>query len=273
MPYTDLDRPPLSEAALNRALVRPGGVWTGITVVPRTGSTNADLAQAVRGGGKEGQVLIAEAQAAGRGRLGRSWVSPPRSGLAISMVLRPDVPVARHGWLPLLVGLAAATAVRRLGEIDVRLKWPNDLLVDERKLAGVLAERVDSCVVIGIGLNVTLRPDELPVPTATSLAIEEAACVDREPLAKAILRDIEETYRDWIAADGDADASGLRAACLAATATIGRDIRVELPGERMLIGRATGIDSSGQLLVTTADGREHSLSAGDVVHVRPAPAT
>ncbi|GAA1735086.1 biotin--[acetyl-CoA-carboxylase] ligase [Nonomuraea bangladeshensis] len=267
--YSDLDRPPLSEAALNRALVRPGGLWTGVTVVERTGSTNADLARAAQEGAAEGAVLVAEAQEAGRGRLGRVWNAPPRSGLTFSILLRPEAPVAAQGWLPLLYGVAAASAVRRLAEVDVRLKWPNDLLIGERKLAGVLAERADDAVVVGMGLNVSLRADELPVGTATSLAVEEAACLDRDPLLRAVLREVEVHYREWAAAGGDAEACGLRAAYLAASATVGRQVRVELPGRPALIGRASGIDHSGCLEVEGPD-RLHSLSAGDVVHVRPA---
>ncbi|WP_433252118.1 biotin--[acetyl-CoA-carboxylase] ligase [Streptosporangium sp. CA-135522] len=267
-PFTDLDRPPLSQAALTRALVRPGGLWSDIAVVGRTGSTNADLAQAVRDGARQGAVVIAEAQFAGRGRLGRVWSAPPRSGLTFSVLLRPDPPPVKQGWLPLLVGLAVASAVRKVAEVDVRLKWPNDLLIGERKLAGVLAERVDSAVIVGVGLNVSVRADELPVETATSLAIEEASCVDRDPLVRAVLREIETHYREWSQADGDADACGLRAAYLAMSATVGREVRVELPGERVLTGLATGIDESGHLLVRSK-GEEHSLSVGDVVHVRP----
>ncbi|MEU8248268.1 biotin--[acetyl-CoA-carboxylase] ligase [Nonomuraea sp. NPDC048916] len=271
--YSDLDRPPLSEAALNRALVRPGSLWTGVTVVERTGSTNADLAQAARQGTAEGAVLVAETQFAGRGRLGRVWSAPPRSGLMVSVLLRPAPPVGTLGWLPLLFGVAAASAVRRLAEVDVRLKWPNDLLIGERKLAGVLAERAGDAVVIGMGLNVSIRSDELPVQTATSLAIESGSAdaapfVDRDPLLRAVLREVETHYRDWSEAAGDADACGLRAAYQASSATIGREIRVELPGERILTGTATGIDHAGHLQVT-AGGDRHALSAGDVVHVRP----
>ncbi|MEV5407921.1 biotin--[acetyl-CoA-carboxylase] ligase [Thermopolyspora sp. NPDC052614] len=277
-PYTDLGRPPLSQAALSRALVRPGSLWTSIAVVRTTGSTNADLAQAARAGAAEGSVLVAEFQSAGRGRLGRSWAAPPRSALMFSVLLRPSAPAAAQGWLPLLTGVAAATAVRRIAEVDVRLKWPNDLLVGERKLAGVLAERVEgrvegnggAAIVVGVGLNVGLREDELPVETATSLAVEKAACTDRDPLLRAVLREIERHYRDWTAAGGDAEAAGLRAAYLAACATIGRRVRVELPGGRRLTGTATGVDASGRLLVRDDDGEERAVSAGEVVHVRPA---
>jgi BirA family biotin operon repressor/biotin-[acetyl-CoA-carboxylase] ligase len=267
-PFTDLDRPPLSEAVLARALVRPGGLWSALSVVERVGSTNAALVQAARDGAPAGAVLIAESQFAGRGRLGRIWEAPARAGLTFSVLLRPEAPVSRQGWVPLLVALSVAAAVRRLAEVDVRLKWPNDLLVGERKLAGVLAERVEAAVVVGVGLNVSLRPEELPVETATSLTIEEAACVDRDPLVRAALREIEQHYHDWSAADGDADACGLRSAYLAMSATVGREIRVELPGERVLTGRATGVDRSGHLIVRDGAG-ERALSAGDVVHVRP----
>ncbi|AQZ66660.1 Biotin--protein ligase [[Actinomadura] parvosata subsp. kistnae] len=265
--YSDLDRPPLSEAALNRALVHPGSMWTAVTVVDSTGSTNADLARAAREGAPEGTVLVAEAQEAGRGRLGRTWSAPARSGLTFSILLRPEVPPLAQGWLPLLYGVAAASAVRRLAEVEVGLKWPNDLLIGERKLAGVLAERVEDAVVIGMGLNVTLRPDELPTETATSLGIEQAACLDRDPLLRAVLREFESHYRDWTEAKGDADAAGLRAAYLAVSATVGRDVRVELPAQQALTGRATGVDGAGHLQVESA-GERYTLSAGDVVHVR-----
>lgn len=267
--YSDLDRPPLSESALNRALVRPGSLWTGVTVVESTGSTNADLAAAAARGAEEGAVLVAESQVAGRGRLDRAWTAPPRSGLTFSVLLRPTAPVVTQGWLPLLYGVAAAAAVRRLAEVDVRLKWPNDLLVGERKLAGVLAERVDGAVVIGMGLNVTLREDEAPVATATSLAMEKAACLDRDPLLRAVLREVESHYRDWEEAGGDAEASGLRSAYLASSATVGRRVRVELPGDQAVTGLATGVDASGHLLVDSGEQR-YTLGAGDVVHVRDA---
>ncbi|SDH80359.1 biotin--[acetyl-CoA-carboxylase] ligase [Nonomuraea jiangxiensis] len=265
--YSDLHRPPLSEAALNRALVRPGSLWTKLTVVDSAGSTNADLAEAARAGAAEGTVLVAEAQLAGRGRLGRAWSAPPRSGLTFSVLLRPSLPPATQGWLSLMYGVAAASAVRRLAEVEVRLKWPNDLLIGERKLAGVLAERVDDAVVIGMGLNVSLRQEELPVETATSLGIEKAACVDRDPLLRAVLREVESHYRDLTAVAGDAEAAGLRAAYLASSATVGQRVRVELPGGRSLTGLATDVDAAGHLQVEEA-GERHTLSAGDVVHVR-----
>lgn len=273
--YTDLDRPPLNQRALSRALIHPGGFWQRLTVVDETGSTNADLAREALTGAPEGTVLVAEAQRAGRGRLDRRWAVPARSGLTFSVLLRPLVAPRRQGWLPLMAGVAVAAAVRRLAEIDVRLKWPNDLLVGERKLAGVLAERVGEAVVVGVGLNVSLREAELPVPTATSLAIETAgrtvdlertAGLDRDPLLREILREIATCYREWTETDGDAERDGLRLAYQELSATIGRQVRVELPGGGLLTGVATAVDHEGRLVV---DGR-HTLSAGDVVHVRAA---
>lgn len=260
-PYTDLDRPPLNEAALNRALVRPGGLWTGIRVVAETGSTNADLAAEAVKDAPEGSVIVAESQTAGRGRLGRSWSAPPRSGLAFSVLLRPTVPVARLGWIPLLTGVAVTEALRRIAEVDAQLKWPNDVLIDERKVAGILAERAGAAVVVGVGLNVSLSAAELPVPTATSLKIAEAATLDRDPLLRAILRQFATVYAEWLESDSLGESyRGL-------SATIGRQVRVELPGGETLDGEARDIDDFGRIVVRTADG-DRALSAGDIVHLR-----
>jgi len=267
-PFTDLDRPPLREVALRKSLLVPGGLWREVDVVPETGSTNADLS--ARADEPEGLVLVAESQVSGRGRMDRRWNAPPRSGLAVSVTLAPnDVPVACWGWLPLLTGVAAATAVSRVSGVDVRLKWPNDLLVGERKLAGILAERAGAGVVVGIGLNVSLRQEELPVPTATSLTLAGAETTDRDPILRALLRELEEWYTRWRLAAGDARASGLLDAYTRSCATIGRRVRVELPASRVLEGPATGVDDEGRLVVTGPDGPTH-VGAGDVVHVRPA---
>jgi BirA family transcriptional regulator, biotin operon repressor / biotin---[acetyl-CoA-carboxylase] ligase len=285
-PYGDLARPPLSEKALRRLLVRPGSLWQDVTVVPETGSTNADLATAAKAGAPEGTVLIAEAQLSGRGRLGRDWSAPPRSGLLFSVLLRPPVEPQRLGWLPLLTGVAVVAAVRRMtararagdfGEptgdvaVDARLKWPNDVLVDERKLAGILAERVGTpsgdAVVMGVGLNVSLRAEELPVPAATSLVLEDAAFTDREPLLRAILRELDGRYAAWCAVGGDPE-GGLRADYEDLCDTLGRPVRVQLPGSEAIDGTADGIDSTGCLVVRTSEG-DRAISAGDVVHVRP----
>ncbi|GGM32349.1 biotin--[acetyl-CoA-carboxylase] ligase [Dactylosporangium sucinum] len=268
--YTDLERPPLRPLALRRALVVPGGFWTDLRVVEETGSTNADVAALASEGAPEGLVLVAERQTAGRGRLGRQWESPPRAGLALSILLRPPVPPSRLGWLPLLAGVALAESVRRVARLDAYLKWPNDLLLQgDRKTAGILAEGVGDAVVIGIGLNTTLREHELPRPHATSLALAGAASADRDPLLRALLRSFQEVYRQWCDAAGDPSASGLREAYLFHCGTIGRRVNATLPGGTSLTGIATGIDDDGRLQVTDALGVVRAVAAGDVVHVRP----
>ncbi|MEU5167172.1 MULTISPECIES: biotin--[acetyl-CoA-carboxylase] ligase [Streptomyces] len=272
--WSDLDRPPLNAAALRRGLLRPDGLWTSLDVVDATGSTNSDLAaRAAAGGLAEGVVLVAEEQTAGRGRLDRSWTAPPRSGLFLSVHLTPGgVPAERWGWLPLLTGVAAATGLAQSAGVDMALKWPNDLLVTiggtERKTGGILAERAGDGVVIGIGLNVSLREAELPTPRAGSLALAGAVSTDRETLLRAVLRSLEQWYGQWRDANGDAAASGLQAAYAAGCATLDRTVRAELPGDRSLIGEAVAIDGDGRLVLATADGIQEPVSAGDIVHLR-----
>jgi BirA family biotin operon repressor/biotin-[acetyl-CoA-carboxylase] ligase len=273
-PYADLDRPPLRAAALRRAIVAPDGLWTDLRVVAETGSTNADVADLARAGAAEGMVLVAERQTAGRGRLGRVWQSPPRAGIAVSVLLRPnDVPTSRYGWLPLLAGIALAETVRRVSEVDAYLKWPNDLLLaGDRKCGGILAEAVsvvadEPAVVLGIGLNTSLREDELPRPDATSLVLAGAASADRGPLLRQLLRSLADWYGRWRDAGGDPDGSGLRAAYIFHSGTLGHRVRVELPDGAMLEGIAADIDRDGRLVVTV-EGGQRAVAAGDIVHLR-----
>ncbi|MDX2594025.1 MULTISPECIES: biotin--[acetyl-CoA-carboxylase] ligase [Streptomyces] len=275
--WSDLDRPPLNASALRRGLVREGGLWSGVELVQRTGSTNSDLvAKAVAGTVGEGAVLVAEEQTAGRGRLDRQWTAPARSGLFFSVLLRPvEVPVARWGWLPLLTGVAVATGLSRAAGVDTALKWPNDLLVkvggEERKAGGILAERAgDGGVVVGVGLNVTLRASELPVPTAGSLVLAGAVTTDRDPLLRAVLRSLEEWYGRWRDAGGDPARSGLQETYAAGCATLGRAVRAELPGERSIVGEAVAVDGDGRLVIATGEGVQEPVGAGDIVHLRPA---
>ncbi|MER6819242.1 biotin--[acetyl-CoA-carboxylase] ligase [Streptomyces cellulosae] len=278
--WSDLERPPLNAAALRRALVREGGLWRELDVVQRTGSTNSDLvARAVgsagAGGLEEGVVLVAEEQSAARGRLDRKWVAPARSGLFFSVLLRPGdaVPMERWGWLPLLTGVAVATGLARAGGVDTALKWPNDVLVtvggEERKAGGILAEASgDGGVVVGVGVNVSLRADELPVPTAGSLALAGAVSTDRDPLLRTVLRGLEDWYGRWRAAEGDAGACGLQEAYTAGCATLGRRVRAELPGDRALVGEAVAVDGDGRLVLATEAGVQEPVGAGDIVHLR-----
>ncbi|MFJ3534469.1 biotin--[acetyl-CoA-carboxylase] ligase [Streptomyces sp. NPDC003444] len=270
--WSDLDRPPLNETALRRALVLPDGLWTSLDVVPTTGSTNTDLA-ARAADLPEGAVLVAEEQTSGRGRLDRTWSAPARSGIFVSVLLKPDVPAHRWGWLPLLTGVAAATGLAKAAGVDMSLKWPNDLLVsvkgEERKTGGILAERAGTDgVVVGLGLNVTLREDELPVPGAGSLLLADAVSTDRDTLLRAVLRSLAQWYGEWTRAGGDPGASGLQEAYAAGCATLGRRVRAELPGERTLEGEAIALDGDGRLVVATEGGGTEAVGAGDIVHVR-----
>jgi BirA family transcriptional regulator, biotin operon repressor / biotin---[acetyl-CoA-carboxylase] ligase len=274
--------PPVLNGPVVHAAVT-GGLWTSVDVVASTGSTNADLLGRAERAGRagrdgrdaaEGQVLVAEEQTAGRGRLGRSWASLPGASLTFSVLLRPAaLPVVRRGWLPLLTGVAVAEAVRAATGVGAVLKWPNDVLIADRKLAGILAEQSPDgdVVIIGVGVNVATPSGELPVSPsglpATSL-LAEGATVSREALLTEILRDLERWYLVF-RADPDPERSGLLAAYRAVSGTLGRSVRVELPGSRVLEGTAEDIDEDGRLLVRPPDATSVTrISAGDVIHLR-----
>jgi len=270
----------LDATEITKVLVSPEGLWRDVRVVAETGSTNADLLAAARAGAAEGTVLVAEAQTAARGRMGRRWASPPRAGLTFSALLRPDgVPAARLGWLPLLAGVAATAAVRTVAAVEPALKWPNDVLAGGAKLGGILAERTGSAVVVGIGINVWQgRADLPPDAAATSLALEAAAGGlaagpggpgPRERLLAELLAELSRWYLAWRdqASPGDADACGLRQEYVRRCATLDREVTVTLPGGQAISGTATGVDRAGRLEVRTAAGLVQA-SAGDVVHVR-----
>ncbi len=253
---------------MRRAFTLTPTLWRDIRIVEETGSTNADVHAAATAGAPEGLVLIAERQTGGRGRLGRSWEAPARSGLTFSVLLRPAaVPPVNRGWIPLLAGIAVADVLRQVAEVDAQLKWPNDVLVGDLKVAGILAEVIDDAVVVGIGLNVSLRPEELPVPAATSLAIEGAATTDRDPILRAVLRELARRYVAWRDGGGGPGAGGVRAAYAERCLTLGEKVRVALPSGDELEGEAIAVDVLGQLVVRTESG-DRKLSAGDVVHVR-----
>ncbi|WP_424212106.1 biotin--[acetyl-CoA-carboxylase] ligase [Streptomyces sp. BI20] len=273
--WSDLERPPLAGGALERGLVTPGGLWSSVRVVQSTGSTNTDLAAA---GPElpEGAVLVAEEQNAGRGRLDRAWTAPARSGIFVSVLLKPGaaVPEERWAWLTLLAGVAASEALSRTAGVAVALKWPNDLLVDvegeERKLGGILAERTVDGVVLGLGINVSLSAAELPVPGAGSLLLAKAEVTDRDPLLRSLLRSLERWYGRWREAAGDPIDSGLMEAYTAVCATLGREVRADLPGGTQWRGTAEAVDSDGGLVVRAESGERRVVGAGDVIHLRPA---
>jgi BirA family biotin operon repressor/biotin-[acetyl-CoA-carboxylase] ligase len=251
---------PLARAVVPRLEVRA-----------RTGSTNADLRAHAEDavGWPHLSTIMTRDQTAGRGRLDRSWVAPEGTALAVSVLLRTlPVDPAVRGWVPLAAGVAMSEAVAaQLPEHDVTVKWPNDVLVEGRKICGILAEATADAVVVGAGVNTTMTVEQLPVPTATSFAAL-GVDVDEDRLLAAYLTALDDLLSALVST-GDAGRSGLHASATARCATIGQPVRVSLPADRMLEGVATALDPEGRLLVSVA-GEEQAISAGDVVHVRPA---
>jgi BirA family biotin operon repressor/biotin-[acetyl-CoA-carboxylase] ligase len=267
---------------LRRQLVRHR--FGDVRWVSETGSTNSDAMALARDGAPEGVVVVADHQSSGRGRRGRSWVAPPGSSLLVSVLLRPPAKVA--GVCAMAGGLAMAEAVDQVvGTVaGLGLKWPNDLVVDDRKLAGVLAEAdwpagvSDSsgwrepgptervAVVVGIGINVNW-PDSLPDELAESaVALNHLVGreVDRAELLEAFLRRLDEVYAGLVGA-GSAD--HLLEAWRERSATLGRRVRVDL-GAEDLEGTAVDVTDDGRLVVETLEGDRRVVAVGDVVHLR-----
>lgn len=261
--------------------------------VPRTDSTNATLADALRradpddGAWPHLGVLVTDHQAAGRGRSGRGWVTPPGVALTASVVLRPEVPVARWSWLSLLGGLAVVRAIRATTDLPAALKWPNDVVLigvgdraepgwgRDRKVAGVLAEVVHlpdgtAAAVVGFGINVHSGAADLPVAWAASLSSAGAppgAC-RMDVLLDAVGHELVALTRRWADAAGDAAGTALAAEVAAACSTLGRQVRVSLPGGGSVTGLASDLADDGALLVRPASGPEVRVTAGDVDHIR-----
>jgi BirA family biotin operon repressor/biotin-[acetyl-CoA-carboxylase] ligase len=242
--------------------------WPRPHVTESTGSTNADLLDLARAGAPEGSVVVADEQTAGRGRLGRAWVSAPAAGLWFSVLLRMP-PDRDRGLLPLLAGLAVSEAARRHG-VPAALKWPNDVVIDgaaldgspgPRKLAGVLSETDgEDAVVIGIGVNLTQTAGQLPIPAATSMLLEGSA-VARDDLLIDTLTVLHSLVSDLRREGGGFVMDAYRDRCL----TVGRDVTVTLPNGEELSGRAIGVGDDGQLHVRTPE-KTVSVAAGDVIH-------
>jgi BirA family biotin operon repressor/biotin-[acetyl-CoA-carboxylase] ligase len=265
----------------------PGARFADVRWVDQTGSTNADAMELARQGEREGIVLVADHQTAGRGRAGRSWTAPPGAGLLLSILLRPPAPVVDLATMA--VAVSAAAAVAKVAGVSPRLKWPNDLVwpgdgsIPDRKLAGILAEadwpaaasvsagwkapaaHDRAVVVVGIGINVAW-PDDLPddlADIAVALNHIVDTSVDREDLLISLLTELGPRYDALVAGDRD----GLLTEWRAASATLGRMVRVDL-GADDVEGQAVDVTDEGHLVVDTLDGTRRVFAVGDVVHLR-----
>ena len=246
-----------------------------LQVVETTDSTNADVVAAVaedETGWPHLSALVTTDQRHGRGRLDRTWVAPPGTALAVSVVLRvPGLPVEARGWIPLMAGAAMtrAVAAQLSGSHGVGLKWPNDVLAGGGKICGILAEVVPNhpdTVVVGAGVNTRMPQTELPVSTASSFEVM-GRTADEDRLLADFLSALDEQVQALIGARGDASAAGVKAGIERLCATLGSDVTVSLPDGTQLVGRAERIDESGRLVVLS-QGAEVPVSAGDVTHVR-----
>jgi BirA family biotin operon repressor/biotin-[acetyl-CoA-carboxylase] ligase len=230
-------------------------------------------------------VMVTANQVAGRGRSGRVWEAPENTSLAISVLLRPAVKssadLSKLGWLPLIAGLAMSRTVGSLLPADradaVGVKWPNDVLVGEKKISGVLSELVntnpaDAAVVVGAGVNLSQTRGELPVETATSLALEGAQLPEEleerlDVVLSTYLRTLRLLYQDFNSAGLAAEPSGVRSAVVENCVSLKREVRVILPGGEEQVGEAVDIDGTGRIVVNIS-GENQAISAGDIVHLR-----
>lgn len=284
-------RIPLQPEIVRAALVTSGGRWWDIEFHPSIGSTNerarSYAAELASGESPLWHVVLTDHQTGGRGRLGRTWEVPDLAAIALSAIV-PVADPATAGWFPLLAGLALSRTIAEVtaaagSPVTAWLKWPNDVLLAEdqdRKVSGILCELVTlaaggHAVVVGTGINVDQSRDELPVDTATSLALAlggpggDAPRIPREDLVIAYLTHLAELVDPAGDGTGRIDIAGGRAAYGMACSTIGSEVRIHLPTGEIAQGQASGVDRFGGLVVATAHG-VRTFAAGDVVHVRNA---
>ena len=238
-----------------------------VKVVETTGSTQRDLVAKVHDlAASHGDVIATEFQRTGRGRLDRTFVTPSRSAILLSLYVEPKNYAEKWGWLPLLAGQAVCSAITKVlnlnkGEVP-NLKWPNDILLNNKKVAGLLTERVESAVgpgvVIGIGINVNASQEELPTSHSTSFFVEGFQGTNRNQLLVEILNNFSEYFQRWEMNDPD-----LVTEYQIMSATIGKRVEIEMPGKPKVLSTAISIDASGALVLE--DGRR--ITVGDVVHI------
>ena len=277
---------PLSRAAVPR-----------LEFLATAGSTNDELREAATGPAAaawpHGAVIVTDDQTSGRGRLGRTWLAPTGKTLAISVLLRPELPGGApfppegYGWIPLIAGAAMTEAVRRAvevaasardheeeddgtGGVEVQLKWPNDVLVSGYKVCGILSELIPEtgAVVVGAGLNLTLDEHDLPTLTSTSLLLVTGAQPDADRVLADYLGTFLSLMRAFAEHGAEAAASGVADRVSSLCGTLGAEVRVELPGGRELLGVAERLEPDGRLLVRDRNGEAQAVAAGDVTHLR-----
>ena len=229
-------------------------------MVEVTGSTQDDLfEQVVAGKALPKTILASEFQTSGRGRLDRTFDAAPQSALTFSFYVEPLADKSEWTFLTLLAGLSVHEALRTLDpSVKVGVKWPNDLLIGEKKFAGMIAQATDKGVVLGIGINVGMSQEELPVENATSLSIEGFANLNRNEILASIINHFEINMQMW-----ELDQSFL-AAYREASVTIGKEVSVTIPGGYVIESKAVDISDTGALML--ANGKE--VTVGDVVHLR-----
>ena len=242
--------------------------WAGkeIHYFDRTDSTNIQARLAGEAGASHGTLAVAEIQDGGRGRRGRNWISPAGVGVWMSLLLRPEISPVSASMLTLVMALAAQKGIKEATGIESQIKWPNDLVINGKKICGILTEmstEIDyiNYVVIGIGINTNIEqfPEELK-QTATSLRIEAGRSIRRSPLIAAIMRWFEKAYAEFMKTE---DLSGIQKAYNELLVNCGREVRVLEPkGEWQ--AEALGINNGGELLVRKADGSETAVYAGEV---------
>jgi BirA family biotin operon repressor/biotin-[acetyl-CoA-carboxylase] ligase len=242
------------------------------------GSTNAELSALVvdaPGAWPHLSVLVTDTQTEGRGRLGRSWSAPAGTSMAASVLLDlvagpRAVPQERWGWIPLLAGAAMTRALRELFDDPARvsLKWPNDVLIDNRKVCGILSELTPAGIVVGSGVNLTMAEHELPTDTATSLAIAGARTTELDEILAGYLGHLAPFMSSLASASGDS-LTALTDAVRGLCSTVGATVRVDVPAKPAVSGRALDIDELGRLVIEISKNRPHLVvAAGDVTHVR-----
>ena len=248
----------LDQSKISLALV--SDYWQ-VRVVQETTSTQDELKHELV---SNRECVVAEFQSAGRGRLDRRFDSAPGIALLFSFYIEPRRPSQSHqatpiGWIPLLTGLAVARTLNAMTDSDdYRIKWPNDVLSESGKICGILCEQYSDGIIVGIGINVTGTPEELPVDTASSVFITSGIHVDRNDLLPKILRTFSELFSQW--EEGKDFRGGYRALCK----TIGSEVVIRLPSNKEFRGRAIDVTANGGLVLESGD----IISVGDVHHLR-----